>query len=260
MSGIWLDVVLGLLLIAVIVTLVVMKRGLPSGLHYYGKLARQSGFDPESILPIYWASKVLLAALVPLVVSNLVDDAPGLLLLVLAAIGFVVPDLWLLARRRKRQQRIMNGLSFFIDLLVSLLRSGMGLEDAFRRAATKGFAPSHPLAREASRVSDEIAAGKDRAEAFRVLADRTGVADMHAIASALELGGRLGSPVADTLESQAELQRQKRLEGGRRRIDRTMVLSLFPVLLCGYPLFIVLVAYPMLVEVFRLLRLMRMVF
>jgi len=255
-----LDFLLVLILVAVIVALVVMKRGLPSGLRYYSKLARQSGYDPASLLPVYWGVKILLAAILPLLISEIVDGASGVVMLVFAAIGFVIPDLALLWRRQKRQMRIRQALSFFVDLLVSLLRSGLGIEEAFKRAGSKGFAPKHPLAWEVARVSDEIAAGKDRTEAFRVMADRTGVADLQSIAAAIELGGRLGSPIADTLETQAELLRQKRLETGRRRIDRTMLVALFPVLLCGYPLFLVLVAFPMFVEVFRLLKLVRMVF
>src|SRR5207253_1631703 len=123
-----------------------------------------------------------------------------------AIVGFFIPDLVLLLRRNARRGKILQSLSFYLDLVVSFLRSGLTVEESVNRAAARGLPSGHPLAQEVRVVSDEISAGKDRAAAFGALARRTGLPDLQAVASALELGSRLGFPVSEILSNQADLQ------------------------------------------------------
>jgi tight adherence protein C len=225
---------------------------------YFARVARQGGFDPDRIRPMIWIARILLALVFALLALEWLRGAAGPLWLALAAaIGFVLPDLWLLRRRRERQRRIESALSFFLDVLVSLLQAGLDLPEAFRRAGAHGLPGGHPLADEVQLVTDEIAAGKDRATAFGALAARTNVRDLHAVAAALELGSRLGFPVAGILATQAEIQRERRADRARRRIDRAMMVALVPVILCGLPLFFVVVVAPIVLELLRTVQLLR---
>lgn len=252
------DFLLLALLAATIVLLVALRRGGTSRLRYWPTLLRAAGYDPGRSAPLYWGAKIILALLLPLLIAEVLPLTTGWLLFVpLAMAGFFIPDLWLVSRRRRRQARILQALSFFLDLLVSLLRSGLEVEEAFRRAGARGLPPEHPLAEEVRWVSDEIAGGADRAAAFGAMAARSNVQDLHALAAALELGSRLGFPVADILASQADIQRERRAERGRKRIDRAMVVALFPVLLCGFPLFIIVVVLPFVLELLKTLDLFR---
>lgn len=253
------DLAMLLLLLVMIVIAVMIRRGGAAGLRYWPPLLRAAGFDPRRSAPLYWGVKILLALLLPLLIAELLRSTTSgwLFYVPLAIIGFFLPDLWLVSRRRRRQSRILQALSFFLDLLVSLLRSGLEVEEAFRRAGERGLPAGHPLAQEVHWVSDEIAGGADRAVAFGAMASRSKVQDLHAIAAALELGSRLGFPVADILASQAEIQRERRAERGKKRIDRAMMLALIPVLLCGFPLFIVVVVLPFVLEIFRTLDLFK---
>ncbi len=226
---------------------------------YFALLARQAGFQPQRSFWPFWISKTALALGLPvLLLEILATPSPSLLLmLAVSIVGFFSPDALLYLRRRSRRRRITNALSYFLDLLVSLLRSGLGIEEAFRRAGRFGFSGQHPLAEEIHRVGEEITIGRDRGAAFQSLAERTGVPDLQAVASALQIGSRLGAPISETLAAQADLQREKRLENGKRRIARATIIALFPVFLCGYPMFVVLTFFPAgieLLETFRLLR------
>lgn len=231
---------------------------------YFPRLARQAGFDSTALVVTYWLLKVALAVVLPLLALEVWGRfglLPPILLLVLLFLGgFFVPDLFLLSRRRRRQRRIRHALSYFLDLLVSLLHSGLGLEEAFRRASREGLEPSHPLARELSLIEREMDAGRDRAEAFRSLSERTGVYEFHAVAEALRLGLRVGSSVRATLMNQANVLRNQRREEARRQISLAPLKTLVPVLLCGLPMFLVLVVFPALVEVFDIFRELSTVF
>ncbi len=251
------DFLLVALLAATIVVLIVFRRGKTSP-RYWPGLLRAAGYDSRRSAPLFWAAKIILALLLPLLFAEALRLTAGwMLLLPLAVTGFFIPDLWLVSRRRQRKARILQALSFFLDLLVSLLRSGLEVEEAFRRAGARGLPPEHPLAEEVRWVSDEIAGGADRAVAFGAMAARSNVQDLHAVAAALELGSRLGFPVADILASQAEIQRERRAERGKKRIDRAMVIALFPVLLCGFPLFVVVVVLPFVLELLKTIDLLR---
>jgi tight adherence protein C len=221
----------------------------------YGRLVRQAGFEPSSFLLVLWILKGALAVLLPLLMLEFVPPRWGLTgtpVLVLAALlGFFLPDFWLLSVRRERKQKITWSLAYFLDLLVAFLRAGLSLDEAFRRAGRDGFHPSHPLAREINLVAREIDLGKDRAAAFRALYARTGVPAMRGIALALESGTRLGASVEATLRAQADLLRSRRREETLKRVQLASVKALVPVVICGLPLFLVIVFFPAILEILR---------
>lgn len=211
---------------------------------YYWRLARQSGLPPDSVWPVYIGSKIALALVVPLALFDVASAGPVRVLLA-AALGFFIPDLIMAWVRRERQMRVRVGVSFFLDMLVSLLQAGLSLEDAFRRVAKEALPKGHPLAEEALQVVEEMELGRDRSAGFQALADRTGVVELRAVASALGLGVTLGSSVEATLRAQADLARAKRREEAMRRLNVASAEVLLPLLLCGFPLFVVLVFFPL---------------
>ncbi|HEV7669337.1 MAG TPA: type II secretion system F family protein [Thermoanaerobaculia bacterium] len=228
---------------------------------YFPTVARQAGFNPAALSGFFLAARMIFALLLPSVLIELLAPwgfAPASLtgswLLLPALFGFVLPDLWLLGRRRRRKAKVAHGLSFFADLLVAFLHSGLSLEQAFRRAGSEGFAASHPLAREVAIVGHELDAGQDPATAFRALSERTGVAELRGIASALQLGARLGTPVKTTLSAHAELLWTKRRETALKKINAAAVKVTFPVMLAGFPLFFLLTFFPAILELLEEVR------
>lgn len=282
MQGAWLDLTFVVLLVGVLALLYRLQtarstpllepatgRREPAGFlqraaGYYPRLARQSGYDPDALRWVYWLGKIALAALLPLLAIELLArrqiGLPPVMVVLLVGLGFFAPDLALVVARKRRQRRIRNALSYFLDLVVSLVQSGLGLEDAFRRAAREGIEPGHPLAHEAGLVDLELGAGKDRSEAFQSLAERTGVTEFRGVAAALKLGLRLGNPVEETLSVQADILRTKRREEARRALSMAPLKTLVPMLLCGFPVFLVLVIFPALIEIGTLFAQLREVF
>ncbi len=271
-AGLWFDLILGLLLAAVLALMYSLwsRSAAPAFLPetpsatrgavtrmtaYFGRVARQAGFDPATFGRAFWPAKIALAALLPSLSLQLAARWSGpAVLILLAVLGFFLPDAWLFLARRRRRHRVRSALSFFLDLLVSLLQSGLTLPEAFRRTGTEGLDRAHPLAREATLVGVELEAGKEWGAAFNALAERTGVREMRSVAGALGLGSQLGTPLATSLRAQADLLRTQRRETARRRIYLAQLKSLFPLLLCGFPIFLVLVVFPAVVEIMEILR------
>ncbi len=275
-GGYWLDLLLVALLLMVAVVIYRLRPAHPAPLPpaadgergpgagwgrrlrlFQTTVIRQAGLEPTFWQAPIWMARLVLLALLPLLALEFWpvwwNGRRWPWLLLAALVGFILPDLLLLASRNARRRRISVALTYFLDLLVSLLRSGLGLEEAFRRAGRGGFAASHPLAREVALVSAELEAGRDQAAAFQALADRTGVRELRGIAASLALTQRLGASVRTTLETQAEMLWTRRRETALRRINAALVKAVFPVFLCGLPIFFVLVFFPVALELADLL-------
>ncbi len=255
-GGIWLDVLFVVCLLALILAArpelggasraAAQKRIADQVVNNFRRLARQAGFEPDSRRGDYWTAKSISAVLPPLFLLD--AGAGGAVAFFLALIGFFMPDLWLLIRRRRRRRQIAQSLPYFLDLLVAFLHSGMGLVDAFRRTGREAFPGPHPLAQEIELVGRELDAGRDPSGAFSDLAERTGVSDLRAVAAALRVGMRLGAPIRETLLAQAEALLVKRREEALKRIHRAELQMMFPVMLSGFPVFTVLVFFPIIMD------------
>jgi len=228
----------------------------------HGVLLRQAGIMGRGGRAALWAWKVFFAALLPLIraeflvwfgIEPLYDHTS----IYVAVIGFFMPELWLLRRRRRRRKRIENALSYFLDLTVALLRAGLPIERALRRAGTHGFRGRHPLGVEIELVAHEMGMGKDRGEAIAALPGRTGVADLRSVAGAVRMGLKRGSSIEEALSAQADTMRVKLRERRMRRINRMAVVALFPVLLCGLPVFLVVVYFPAFLRIVETLNMLR---
>lgn len=252
------DVTLALLLVAVVYLLWVQWRRTP-GPHadpvdlkapaapastYYWKLTRQAGLPPDRVWPLYLGAKVVLALVIPLLVMEVFRTGWWIPMALVFA-GFLLPDVVLHYRRRRRQETIRRSLSFFLDLFVSLLQAGLSLEEAFGRAAREGLRKGHPLAEEALLVVEELDLGRDRTLGFQALAERTGVKELRALANALGVGLGVGASIEGTLRAQADLMRAKRREDGLKRLEMASAEVLLPLLLCSFPVFVVLVLVPL---------------
>ncbi len=228
----------------------------PEGLRIYpATLIRQCGYRPDQVRLLYWTAKLMLALVMPLIAVELVLGQLPIWMVVLSALGgFFIPELWLLARRRKRRSDISGSLSFFINLMVVYLQTGMNLTQAFRQAAAYGLTPTNPLAEEVELLTREIEAGRDRDTAFAMLAKRTGVLAVKQLASVISVGFRAGSPITETLRGQADLLKARQSQMATELVNRRSMEAMLPMLLICFPVFLVLVLFPAVLQMSDVLK------
>ncbi|WP_372759191.1 type II secretion system F family protein [Litorivivens sp.] len=228
---------------------------------YPQKLIRQSGFSSDRAKWVYWPLKVSLALLAPMALIEITTgEMAGAGLAAAAIVAFLVPDLFLVMRRRRRRMAIASSMSFFVSLMVVYLRSGMGLAQAFDNSAKYGLTDDNPLSKEVSLLTQEIAAGRERDEAFACLAERTGVEELERISAVMSVGFSVGSPVAQTLEAQADLLRAKQRQAGTELANRKTMEAMLPMIMVCFPMFLVLVFYPAGAQIYEVLQLMKELF
>lgn len=122
-------------------------------------------------------------------------------LILLPISGFCWPLLWLRTKVRRRQQAISVALPDLLDMLAVCVSAGMGFDVALTLLAERG---EGPLYEELDRLLRELRIGEPREQAFRHLSERNSSEALRSFVDALLQAEELGSPIAATLERQAE--------------------------------------------------------
>src|SRR5690606_17631711 len=105
--------------------------------------------------------------------------------LILAFVGFYLPNIYIGNAIQKRQQSIRRAFPDALDLLLICVESGMSIESAFRRVAEEIGTQSVPLAEELSLTTAELSYIQDRRQAYENLGTRTGLDGVKAVTLAL---------------------------------------------------------------------------
>jgi tight adherence protein C len=214
-----------------------------------GRLSH-AGYRAPWAIQLYLAAKAILALLMVAAVLwvNAVQVRPipylSLWVIGLASVGYFLPNAWLQRRVRARQVAVDRGLPDSLDLMVTCVEAGLGLDAAVQRVSSE-VRLAHPvLAEELALTFLEVKAGVRRTEAFRRLADRTGVRDLKTLAATLNQTDLFGTSVAKALRVQAEGMRSRRMQRAEERAAILSVKMTFPLVLCFLPALFAVLAGP----------------
>jgi len=168
---------------------------------------------------------------------------------VAAAIAYYAPNLWLGSRVRARQGAVARSLPDSLDLLITCLESGLGLEAALARITREIGLSAPELATELQQTTLEIQAGIVRADAFRRLADRTGLEDLRSLSAVLIQTEMFGTSVAHALRVHASSMRINRTHRAEERAAKVAVKMLLPLVLFILPSLFAVILGPAVVRI-----------
>jgi tight adherence protein C len=193
-----------------------------------------AGIRQPAAPAIFYGLRVVLALALPslLVSLPIAWRLPHLQLVVLlcvsAGFGFVLPSLWLDARRSRRQGEMRRMLPDALDLMVVCVEAGYAINASLARVAEE-FAPKSPvLAAEFGLVTAETRTGKSLTEALRALSERTGVDDVSSLVALLVQTERFGTSVANALRVHADAMRIRRMQRAEERAQKAPLKLIFP--------------------------------
>ena len=167
--------------------------------------------------------------------------------------GAMLPEFWLLHRRKKREQAIRNAMPDGLDLLVICLEAGCSLDQALLKSAEEMRLARPELAEEFALVINETRAGRSRAEAFKQFAARSRVEEVHSLVSILVQTDRYGTSVTNALRMHGEVCRTKRRQRAEERAGKASVKMVFPLVFCLFPAFFLVALGPTMIQFFRTL-------
>ena len=221
-----------------------LSKLLPPSAAEAQKLQKQlmhAGFRSDSA-PIVFRGIQLAAlagfpATVAIVCAILAKPISSALLWILLSfvVGFVLPRYILGRMIRTRQQYVRWGLADALDLMVISIEAGLGLNAAMMRVSSE-LKDVHPdISDEFELANLEIRVGRERDEALRNLAERTGVDDLHSLVAMLIQTDRFGTSIAKAIRAFSDALRTKRRQRAEQAAQKAAVKLLLPLACFLFP-------------------------
>ncbi len=207
----------------------------------------RAGNRNESAVKVFYGMKVLLPLLLCILalVTGLAHVMSSFFVYATAlGLGFLAPDFWLGRQIKKRQKAIEKGLPDVLDLLVICIEAGLSLDQATARTADELRTAQPELSDELNVVVLEQRAGRPRADAWRHLAERTGVESLRNMVSMLVQSEQLGTSIAKTLRVHADTLRTQRVQAIEEMAAKTSVKLVFPLVFFIFPALFLVVLGP----------------
>lgn len=150
-------------------------------------------------------------------------------------VGFFLPRYVLRRMIRTRQQLVRWGLADALDLMVISIEAGLGLNAAMMKVSGE-LKEVHPdICDEFELANLEIRVGRDRDEALRNLAERTGVDDLCSLVAMLIQTDKFGTSIAKAIRAFSDSLRTKRRQRAEQAAQKAAVKLLFPLACFLFP-------------------------
>jgi len=205
------------------------------------KQLMQAGFRSPGAPLIYRGVQITTMAALPAVVALtcaiLARPLGGALLWILGAfiVGFFLPRYALRRLTKSRQQLVRWGLADALDLMVISIEAGLGLNAAMMKVSSE-LKEVHPdISDEFELANLEIRVGRERDEALRNLAERTGVDDLHSLVAMLIQTDKFGTSIAKAIRAFSDSLRTKRRQRAEQAAQKAAVKLLFPLACFLFP-------------------------
>jgi tight adherence protein C len=221
-----------------------LSRLLPPSASEVKKLQKQlmhAGFRSPSAPVIYRACQVISLAGFPAMVAvgTAIAQRPigSAMMLILFAfvVGFFLPRYILRRMINSRQLQIRWGLADALDLMVISIEAGLGLNAAMLRVASE-LKEVHPdVSEEFEMANLEIRVGRERDEALRNLAERTGVDDLRSLVAMLIQTDKFGTSITRAIRIFSDSLRTKRRQRAEQAAQKAAVKLLIPLALFLFP-------------------------
>jgi tight adherence protein C len=221
-----------------------LNKLLPPSATEAKKLQKQlmhAGFRLPEAPIVYRAIQLASMAGFPLIVAGIcaLTARPlqnALVYIILAFVaGFFLPRYFLGRTTRNRQRDLRWGLADALDLMVVSVEAGLGLNAAMMKVATELRDVHHAIAIEFELANLEIRVGRDRDEALRNLAERTGVDDLRSLVAMLIQTDKFGTSIAKGLRVFSDSLRTKRRQRAEQEAQKAAVKLLFPLACFLFP-------------------------
>ena len=215
----------------------------------------QAGYRSPSAPAIFRVSQLFSMLFFPMVIVMIwivlarpLDDALLPALIALGA-GFVLPRFILNRMMASRKLRITWGLADALDLMVITMEAGLGLNAAMLRVCEE-LRPVHPdISKEFELANLEIRVGRERSEALRNLADRTGVEDLNSLVAMLIQADRFGTSIARAVRVYSDSLRTKRRQRAEQAAQKAAFKLLLPLGGLLFPTMFIIILGPALLNI-----------
>lgn len=172
----------------------------------------------------------------------------ALYIIIALLMGFIAPRYVLDRMIKARQLRLRWGLADALDLMVVSIEAGLGLNAAMMRVSEELMVVHPDISKEFELANLEIRVGREREEALRNLADRTGVDDLRSLCAMLIQADRFGTSIARAVRVYAHSLRTKRRQRAEQAAQKAAMKLLFPLTCFLFPAFLLIILGPAIIS------------
>jgi tight adherence protein C len=215
----------------------------------------QAGFRSPFATSIYRASQMLSMIAFPALILFVWTIIPRPLNTVMmpaifaALVGFILPRFILNRLKASRKLRITWGLADALDLMVITMEAGLGLNAAMLKVCDE-LKDVHPdISKEFELANLEIRVGRERSEALRNLADRSGVDDLNSLVGMLIQADRFGTSIARAVRVYSDSLRTKRRQRAEQAAQKAAFKLLLPLGGLLFPTMFIIILGPALLNI-----------
>ena len=184
------------------------------------------------------------------IISNIIFPTKEPLFIALPLlIGFIVPDIWLSIKIKRRHRDIRRDLPAVLDLMKLCVEAGLDFILAVNRVILEY--KKCPLTDELSEVWHETRMGASRRDALQHLRLRVNLPELSSFVRALLQADRMGSPIGEALKIQSEELRQRRFFQGEEAALKAPIKLLLPLFMFILPAVLVVVGGPIILQFMR---------
>ena len=188
---------------------------------------------------------ILFPALGWLAMSSSGSTDPSVLIL-LALIGAVLPELWMRDTRTKRNFELVRNLPVYLEYLSMCVDAGLNFAGALKQSVEKG--PKGAMRNEFRIVLRDINSGETRADALTRLEKRVDLSDISIFVRAVIQAERMGSSMKETLVIQAEQRLTERFQRAEKMAMEAPVKLVVPLVVFIFPLTFIILLFPIVVR------------
>jgi tight adherence protein C len=223
----------------------------------------QAGWRGEYAPSLFFGIKTILTFAIPLLFYLLLkeqfsrDNSLSLAVILIsgAAMGLVLPKIYLDFVISQRKEEILAAFPDALDLLVICMDAGLSFDQALTRVSHEIKIKSRILHDELALILIEVRSGKSRERALRHFVLRIGIEDINNFASMIIQAERYGTSVSESLKVSSEELRLKRKQRAEEKAAKIPVKLLFPVAFFMLPTLLFILAGPAIMEIFSAIHL-----
>ena len=219
------------------------------------KQLMQAGYRSESAPAVFRVTQLMLMLALPtfivLLWTTLAQPMSDAILPALCAFGagFLLPRFMLNRLIASRRLRITWGLADALDLMVITMEAGLGLNAAMLKVCEE-LRTVHPdISKEFELANLEIRVGRERSEALRNLAERTGVEDLNSLVGMLIQADRFGTSIARAVRVYSDSLRTKRRQRAEQAAQKAAFKLLLPLGALLFPTMFIIILGPALLNI-----------
>ncbi|RJP27420.1 MAG: type II secretion system F family protein [Candidatus Omnitrophota bacterium] len=162
------------------------------------------------------------------------------------AAGYLLPEIWVALKIKKRKEEIVRRLPETVDLLSLCVEAGLDFTMAVKWVVEK--VTLNPMLEELRFLLEEIKWGKSRSQALRDMSRRINVPEVTSFAQTLIQADRMGTPVGEAFMILSEDTRLRRFQRGERIALKAPIKILIPLIFCILPVIAIIIGGPILIQ------------